>query len=219
MDVEKFTDDIYAIAQRLSEGQTDEAKSKINYVRERLIELYTQNLVKINHSVLEIICASNLISQGYSVDVEKPLSDNLVCDVFATKGDGTFIMEIETGFTPPDHALDTIDYYVARIASKIARYSKYCSKFALATPVVGILPIPKLFLKPPSERSEEEIKKIKTLCDRFYKSPPIDSDDILNARLHSIYLINIDKGFAKQLDPCSYLDLTENLQEKSELDL
>ncbi|HLA22605.1 MAG TPA: hypothetical protein VJZ17_04105 [Nitrosopumilaceae archaeon] len=219
MDVEKFTDDIYAIAQRLSEGQTDEAKSKINYVRERLIELYTQNLVKINHSVLEIICASNLISRGYSVDVEKPLSDNLVCDVFATKGDGTFIMEIETGFTPPDHALDTIDYYVARIASKIARYSKYCSKFALATPVVGILPIPKLFLKPPSERSEEEIKKIKTLCDRFYKSPPIDSDDILNARLHSIYLINIDKGFAKQLDPCSYLDLTENLQEKSELDL
>lgn len=219
MDVEKFTDDIYAIAQRLSEGQTDEAKSKINYVRERLIELYTQNLVKINHSVLEIICASNLISQGYSVDVEKPLSDNLVCDVFATKGDGTFIMEIETGFTPPDHALDTIDYYVARIASKIARYSKYCSKFALATPVVGILPIPKLFLKPPSERPEKEIKKIKILCDRFYKSPPIDSDDILNARLHSIYLINIDKGFAKQLDPGSYLELTENLQEKSELDL
>ena len=219
MDVEKFTDDIYTIAQKLSKGQSEEIKSKINYVRERLVELYTQNLVKINHSVLEIICASNLISQGYSVDVEKHLSDNLVCDVFATKGDGTFIMEIETGFTPPDHALDTIDYYVARIASKIARYSKYCSKFALATPVVGILPIPKLFLKPPSERTTNEIKKIKTLCDRFYKNPPIDSDDILNTRLHSIYLINIDKGFAKQLDPYSYLELTERLQEKSELDL
>lgn len=219
MDVEKFTDDVYTIAQRLSEGKPSDVKSKINYVRERLIELYQQNLVKINHSVLEIICASNLISQGYSVDIEKPLSDSLVCDVFATKGDGTFIMEIETGFTPPDHALDTIDYYVARIASKIARYSKYCSKFALATPVVGILPVPKLFLKPPSERSENETKKMKLLCDRFYKSPPINLDDILNARLHSIYLINIDKGFAKQLDPCSYLDLVENLQEKSELDL
>jgi len=219
LDVEKFTDDIYTIAQRLSKGQSEEIKSKINYVRERLVELYTQNMVKINHSVLEIICASNLISQGYSVDVERHLSDNLVCDVFATKGDGTFIMEIETGFTPPDHALDTIDYYVARIASKIARYSKYCSKFALSTPVVGILPIPKLFLKPPSERSTNEIKKIKILCDRFYKNPLIDSDDILNARLHSIYLINIDKGFAKQLDPCSYLELTERLQEKSELDL
>jgi len=219
LDVEKFTDDVYAIAQRLSEGKSAEVKARINYVREKLIELYQKNLVKINHSVLEIICASNLISQGYSIDIEKPLSDSLVCDVFATKGDGTFIMEIETGFTPPDHALDTIDYYVARIASKIARYSKYCSKFALATPVVGILPIPKLFLKPPSERSPNELKKIKTLCDRFYKNPPIDSDDILNARLHSIYLINIDKGFAKQLDPCSYLELTDRLQEKSELDL
>ena len=219
MDIEKFTDDIYTVAEKLTQGQSPEIKSKINYVRERLIELYQKNLVKINHSVLEIICASNLISQGYTVDIEKHLSDILVCDVFATKGDGTFIMEIETGFTPPDHALDTIDYYTARIASKIARYSQFCSKFAIATPVVGILPIPKLFLKPPSNRTEYDIQKIKTLVDRFYRNPPIEIDDIINARLHSIYLINIDKCFAKQLDPYTYLELTEKLQETSELDL
>ena len=219
MDLEKFTDDVYTVAEKLTTGQAPEIKSKINFVRERLIELYKKNLVKINHSVLEIICASNLISHGYTVDIEKQLSNILVCDVFATKGDGTFIMEIETGFTPPDHALDTIDYYVARISSKIARYSKHCSKFALATPVVGILPIPKLFLNPPSDRKMEEVQRIKNLVDRFYKNPPIEIDDILNARLHSIYLINIDKGFAKQLDPYTYLDLTEKLQDASELDL
>ncbi len=219
MDIEKFTDDVYTVAEKLTSGQSPEIKSKINFVRERLIELYKKNLVKINHSVLEIICASNLISHGYTVDIEKQLSNILVCDVFATKGDGTFIMEIETGFTPPDHALDTIDYYVARIASKIARYSKHCSKFALATPVVGILPIPKLFLKPPSNRKMEDVQKIKNLVDRFYKNPPIEIDDILNARLHSIYLINIDKGFAKQIDPYTYLDLTEKLQDASGLDL
>lgn len=219
MDLEKFTDDVYTIAEKLTSGHTPEIKSKINFVRERLIELYKKNLVKINHSVLEMICASNLISHGYTVDIEKQLSNILVCDVFATKGDGTFIMEIETGFTPPDHALDTIDYYVARISSKIARYSKHCSKFALATPVVGILPIPKLFLKPPSDRKIEEVQRIKNLVDRFYKNPPIEIDDILNARLHSVYLINIDKGFAKQLDPYTYLDLTEKLQDASELDL
>ena len=219
MDIEKFTEDVYTIAKKLSADQSPEIKSKINFVRERLIELYQKNLVKINHSVLEIICASNLIAQGYTVDIEKYLSDILVCDVFATKGDGTFIMEIETGFTPPDHALDTIDYYIARIASKIARYSQYCSKFALATPVVGILPIPKLFLKPPSKRTKNEIQKIKDLVDRFYKSPPIQLDDILNARLHSVYLINIDKCFAKQLDPYTYLELTERLHDASELDL
>lgn len=219
MDLEKFTDDVYTVANKLTNGQSQEVKSKINFVRERLIELYRKNLVKINHSVLEIICAANLIENGYTVDIEKQISEILVCDVFATKGDGTFILEIETGFTPPDHALDTIDYYTARIASKIARYSKYCSKFALATPVVGILPIPTLFLKPPSDRKENEVSKIKELVDRFYKSPLIEFDDILNARLHSIYLINIDKGFAKQLDPCTYLDLTENLNKVSELDL
>ncbi|MFZ0843065.1 MAG: hypothetical protein WBV92_06730 [Nitrosotalea sp.] len=219
MDLEKFTEDVYTVAEKLTTGQTPEIKAKINFVRERLIELYKKNLVKINHSVLEIICASNLISYGYTVDIEKQLSNILVCDVFATKGDGTFIMEIETGFTPPDHALDTIDYYVARISSKIARYSKHCSKFALATPVVGILPIPKLFLKPPKDRKPEEIQKIKSLVDRFYKNPPIDADDILNAHLHSIYLINIDKGFAKQLDPYTYLELTEKLQDASGLDL
>lgn len=219
MDLEKFTDDVYTVAEKLTNGHTPEIKSKVNFVRERLIELYKKNLVKINHSVLEMICASNLISHGYTVDIEKQLSNILVCDVFATKGDGTFIMEIETGFTPPDHALDTIDYYVARISSKIARYSKHCSKFALATPVVGILPIPKLFLKPPSDRKMEEVQRIKNLVDRFYKNPPIEIDDILNARLHSVYLINIDKGFAKQLDPYTYLDLTEKLQDASELDL
>lgn len=219
MDIEKFTDDVYAVAEKLTENKSPEMKSKINFVREQLIELYQKNLVKINHSVLEIICASNLIAQGYSVDIEKHLSDILVCDVFATKGDGTFIMEIETGFTPPDHALDTIDYYIARIASKIARYSQFCSKFALATPVVGILPIPKLFLKPPSKRTKQDVQKIKELCDRFYKNPPIESSDVLNARLHSVYLINIDKCFAKQLDPYTYLELTGKLHEASELDL
>jgi hypothetical protein len=219
LDIEKFTDDVYAVAEKLTENKSPDMKSKINFVRERLIELYQKNLVKINHSVLEIICASNLITQGYSVDIEKHLSHILVCDVFATKGDGTFIMEIETGFTPPDHALDTIDYYVARIASKIARYSQFCSKFSLATPVVGILPIPKLFLKPPSKRTKDEVQKIKELCDRFYRNPPIEASDILNARLHSVYLINIDKCFAKQLDPYTYLELTSKLQEASELDL
>jgi hypothetical protein len=219
LDLEKFTDDVYTVAEKLSSGQSSEVKSKINFVRERLIELYKKNLVKINHSVLEMICASNLISNGYTVDIEKQLSNILVCDVFAIKGDGTFILEIETGFTPPDHALDTIDYYTARIASKIARYSKHCSKFAMATPVVGILPIPKLFLKPPKDRKPEEVKKIKSLVDRFYKNPPIEEEDILHAHLHSIYLINIDKGFAKQLDPYTYLDLIEKLQDTSELDL
>ena len=217
MDLEKFRNDVYEITDRLSTSISNDDLPKLNFVRQRLIEMYKENLVKINHSVLELICAANLISHGYSVDVEKKLSDILVCDIFAEKGDGTTIIEIETGFTPPEHALDTVDYYSVRIMSKIARYSQHCSKFSLATPVIGILPIPKLFLVPPHARKKEDVEKIKKYCDRFYKNPPIQFDEILNAHLHSVYLINIDKDFAKELDPCTYVELTNNLMEKSEV--
>ena len=218
MDLEKFRNDVYEITETLSYNLNKNDLPKLNYVRQRLIELYEKNLVKINHSVLELICAANLIYHGYSVEVEKSVSDILVCDLFATKGDGTTIIEIETGFTPPEHALDTVDYYTARIISKISRYSKFCSKFSLAAPVIGILPIPKLFLISPHARDKNEISKIKSFCDRFYKNPPIAFDDILNARLHSVFLINIDKGFAKELDPNGYVDLTEKFLHKSEVD-
>ena len=218
MDLEKFRDDVYELTEKLSRHLPENDVPKLNYVRQRLIELYQENLVKINHSVLELICASNLISRGYVVDAEKSVSDILVCDIFAEKGDGTTIIEIETGFTPPGHALDTIDYYTARIISKIARYSQYCSKFSLATPVMGVLPIPKIFLIPPHARDKKEIEIAQSLCNRFYKNPPIKYEEILNAKLHSVYLIHTDKGFSKELDPCSYLELSHKLLEKSEVD-
>jgi hypothetical protein len=217
LDLEKFRDDVFKITNQLSERLTDEQIKKLSFVRERLVELYQQNLVKINHSVLEIICASELIRHGYVVNVEERLSDILVCDIFATKGDGSIIIEIETGFTPPAHALNTVDYYAARIMSKIARYSKYCSKFCLATPVVGVLPIPSIFLIPPLARNLNDVKKNQVICNRFYKNPAIEFDSILNAHLHSIYLINTDKVFAKQLDPQNYVDLTKKLLDKSEV--
>ena len=183
MDLEKFRNDVYEITERLSSKISKDDIPKLNFVRQRLIEMYQENLVKINHSVLELICTTNLISHGYSVDVEKQVSDILVCDLFARKGDGTTIIEIETGFTPPEHALDTVDYYAARIMSKISRYSQHCSKFSLATPVIGVLPIPKLFLVPPHARKTEDINTFKKHWDRFYKNPPITHADIDSSRL------------------------------------
>ena len=219
MDVEKFQDDVYSITELLSEHLPPELTPKLNFVRQTLIEFYKKNLVKINHSILELICAAELISHGFSVDVEKSVSNILVCDLFGKKGDATSIIEIETGFTPPEHALDTVDYYVARIVSKIARYSKYCGKFSLATPVVNILPISDIFLLPPNVRKPEDVMKLKKLCDRFYKNPQIKLEDIQNAHIHSIYLINTDKGFAKEMDPETYLQLTKQLMSQSEIDL
>jgi hypothetical protein len=217
MDLEKFSNDVNEMTKKLSTNLKENDIPKLNHVRQQLIEMYKKNLVKINHSILELICANTLISRGYSVEVEKDVSDILVCDIYAKKGGGNTIIEIETGFTPPEHAMDTVDYFAARIMSKIARYSQYCSKFSLATPVVGILPFSKIFLLPPAARNRDEVQKIKELCDRYYKNPVVQYDDILNAHLHSIYLINIDKGFAKELDPQGYVDLTDDLLGRSEV--
>ena len=219
MDIEKFQDDVYAITELLSDQLEDNDVPKLNFVRQKLIDMYKENLVKINHSVLELIGASELIAHGYFVDVEKSVSKLLRCDLFGTKGDDTCIIEIETGFTPPEHALDTVDYYAARIISKIARYSKYCEKFSLATPVVNMLPMSEIFLVPPNARNLDDVKKLKKLCDRFYKNPKIDLEDIQNAQIHSVYLINTDKGFAKELDPQLYLQMTKQLMKQSEIDL
>ncbi len=219
MDVEKFQDDVYSVTELLSKHLSPELTPKLNFVRQNLIEYYKKNLVKINHSVLELICAAELISHGFSVDVEKSISDVLVCDLFGKKGDRTAIIEIETGFTPPEHALDTVDYYAARIVSKIARYSKHCGNFSLATPVVNILPISDIFLLPPNARKSADVEKLKKLCDRFYKNPQIKLEDIQNAHIHSVYLINTDKGFAKEMDPELYLQMTKQLIEQSEIDL
>lgn len=215
MDIEKFTRDVNEVAYKACANEDQLVLQRVNFVKQRLIDLYKRNLVKINHSVMEIVCAKHLIKYGYDVDVERQLSDTLVCDVYATKGDGSFVVEIETGFTPPEHALDPMTYYVARIASKIARYSPFASKFALATPLVSILPIPEMFLKPPKYRKSAEVKKIKELCDKYYKNPPLDTDAILHARLHSVYLINIDQAKIIELDPDTYQALVENLNNSS----
>jgi hypothetical protein len=44
-------------------------------------------------------------------------------------------------------------------------------------------------------------------------------EDIQNAHIHSVYLINTDKGFAKEMDPEMYLQMTKQLMKQSEIDL
>ncbi len=195
-----------SLSGKMSAGEPEDVVQRMDFVKNRLIELYSRNLVKINHSAMELVCANHLIHYGYQVDVERQLTDILICDVYAEKGDGAAIVEIETGFIPPEHALDPLSYYAARIASKIARYSKYANKFVLATPPVSILPIPQLFFRPPKDRGPSEIKEVKALCDKYYRNPPVTDDEIINGRLHIIYIINIDAGKVVEMDIESYFE-------------
>jgi integrase len=211
LDLERFTADVTNLSGKMTVGESDEIIKRMDFVKFRLIELYKRNIVKINHSAMELVCARHLIRYGYAVDVERQLNDILICDLYATKGEGEAILEIETGFIPPEHALDPLSYYSARVASKIARYSKFANQFVLATPPVSVLPIPKIFRRPPRDRSRDDIKKVKELCDRYYRNPPISFSEILNSHLHIIYIINVDQGKVTEMDVDSYVDATEGM--------
>jgi hypothetical protein len=202
---DKFAEDLDALMRRICPDQDGLLADKLAKVKSRLVELNRQNLVKINHSVMELLCAKPLILKGYDVEAECGITDLLVCDLLGRKGDGRAIVEIETGFIPPEHALDPGSYYEARVISKVARYSAYCEKFSLGTPPLSILPIPAFFEKPARLRDMGEINAAKALCDRYYRNPPIELAEIRQASLHSVFLIDVDRGHVRELDIETYL--------------
>jgi len=174
-------------------------------LKDWLIKLQKENVVKINHSVMELVCAKYLILKGYEVQLEYPLNEILTCDLYGIKGLGNLIVEIETGFIPPEYALVPLTYTTARLASKIIRYSSFAGKFALGVPPHYILPIPPTLAKPPRNRSDQEIEQIKKLCDVYYQKPPVTIEEIQNARLQEIYIIDVDRALVQEMDPESYL--------------
>ena len=201
----KFDRDLEILVRRLNMDTNKEAQKKLNVLKANLIRLHEENVVKINHSVMELVCAKHLILRGYEVDIERPV-DGLICDLYGVKGLGSHIVEIETGFIPPSHALDPANYRKSRIASKIIRYGNHSDKFALGVPPYYLLQIPDILVKPPRDRTKEDLKYLKTLCDLYYKNPPVSLDEIRNARIHTIYIIDMDDIAIREVDPVTYLE-------------
>jgi hypothetical protein len=202
---ERFEQDLTALMSRLTLGVEKEAENKLNILKDWLVNLQKENVVKINHSVMELVCAKHLILKGYEVQLEYPLNEVLTCDLYSIKGYGNLIVEIETGFIPPEHALFPLTYTSARLASKIIRYSSFAGKFALGMPPHYILPFPRALAKPPRRRTPEEIKAIKKLCDRYYQNPPVTEEEIQNARIQEIYIIDVDQAKVQEIDPEAYM--------------
>jgi hypothetical protein len=206
----KFSQDLSFFIKKIGKDLDKKSFKKLIRTQRRLTSLHNKGLVKINHSIMEVLCIKFLITEGYEVEVEKPLEGNLNCDIYGVKGGGVLIVEIETGFIPPDHALDPSIYSAARIASKIARYSIFADKFALGAPPYHLLNIPKIFVKPPRDRSLNEINEIKALCDIYYANPPISLEELKNARLHTIYVIDVDNAIVREVDPDAYWDIVQS---------
>ena len=202
---DRFGEDLATLMARLTVGVEKQVKNRLNMLRDWLLNLQRENVVKINHSVMELVCAKHLILKGYEVQLEYPLSDILTCDLYSIKGYGNLIVEIETGFIPPEHALDPLTYTSARLASKIIRYSSYAGKFALGMPPHYILPFPRALAKAPRKRTIKEIENIRNLCDNYYKNPPVTEEEIRNARIQEIYIIDVDQTKVREIDPEAYM--------------
>ena len=208
MNIEKFDEDLDFVLGKLCTGEPETILGKMQILRDSLLSLHHKNMVKINHSVMELVCAKYLILNGYDVDLERPL-DGISCDIYASKGLGVLIVEIETGFVPPEHALDPSTYCRARIASKITRYSSYAEKFILASPPYYVMQIHPALIRPPRDRHSEEISEIKSLCDLHYSNPQVTLEEVRNARLHSIYTLDVDRGEIREDDPSTYFEKTQ----------
>ncbi len=202
--MDAFVSDVEKTVGRMKGELEREEYAKLLRLRDRLLQLHSKNLVKINHSIMELVCARHLIQSGFDVELEHTL-DGVSCDIYAVKGFGTLIVEVETGFVPPEHALDPRSYLRARIASKITRYSGFANKFCLSTPPHYIMQIPPALTKPPRFRTQEEVAAIKRLCDLYYTSPPVTFEEIRNARLHSIYAIDVDNLSVREWDVNEYM--------------
>ncbi len=199
-----YEKDLDALLRRLVSRSAPEVRERVEKLADRLKELRDRNMLKINHSVLELVVAKSLTADGYEVDLEHPIEIGLTCDLFAKKGFGTMIVEVETGYVPPSHALDPVDYIKARIASKIARYSGFCNKFVLAAPPHYVMPIPQALIKPSRYRTDDEISMVKRYCDMYYSNPPVSRQEILNARIHSVQIIDVDALAIQEIEPGEY---------------
>ena len=202
---ERFEQDLTELMSRLTVGVDKEVENKLNMLKDWLINLQGKNVVKINHSVMELVCAKYLILKGYEVQLEYQLSDILTCDLYSRKGYGNLIVEIETGYIPPEYALCPLTYTSARLASKIIRDNSFAGKFALGMPPHYILPFPRALAKPPRKRTHEEIREIKKLCDKYYQNPPVTEEEIQNARIQEIYIIDVDQAKVQEIDPETYM--------------
>jgi hypothetical protein len=202
---EKFEQDLTTLLSRLTWNASLDTVNKLNVLKDGLVQLHNQNVIKINHSVMELVCAKYLIEKGYDVQLEYQLNELLTCDLYGTKGLGNVIVEIETGFIPPENALAPLTYTSARIASKIIRYSSFAGKFALGVPPHYILPFARTLSKPPRNRTDQEIEQIKNLVDAYYQKPPVTIQEIRNARIHEVYIIDVDRANVQEIDPEDYL--------------
>jgi len=187
-----LAEDIDLVVERLESKLDPDSAASLRWLGSKLKNLALRRAISSNHTVMELVVAAYLLSKGYSVDAEREVAPGLVCDLYATKDDKTLVVEVETGFVPPENSKDPIAYRFARELSKVARYSKHADIFAMAVPPFHILQLPPLIFLPSAERRLWNLEAFKRILDAYYARPPLELDDLLSAKLHYVYVVLVD---------------------------
>ncbi len=122
------------------------------------------------HAILQFIVALDLHRRGFDVSVEEPVDGGFKADVYAEGPAGRVIVEVETGYVPPDRILDLEEFLEAKIAFKAIAYSAYTDLFIVATPSHINMFIPRELLKPMEHRDVEDVMSIRELALRYDRS-------------------------------------------------
>jgi len=119
------------------------------------------------HALLQFIVAMDLYSRGFDVSVEEPVDGGFKADVYAEGPQGSVIVEIETGYVPPDKVRVLEEFLEAKVAFKAVAYSPYADLFIVAAPShVRLLVAPEL-LKPVEDRDILDVMVIRDLASRY----------------------------------------------------
>ena len=68
--VSKFIEDIDYIVKKIQDELSQEEYRKVLELRDSLLRMHMERRVKINHSVMELICAKFLVQDGFNVNLE-----------------------------------------------------------------------------------------------------------------------------------------------------
>src|SRR4030042_4150057 len=94
---EEFMRDVDSVVTKILEKLDHSYHPKIRATRDDLERLHRQNRVKINHSVMELICATHLINAGFDVQLETAVNGGST-HVYAGKGPGAPLGEGGAGW-------------------------------------------------------------------------------------------------------------------------
>jgi hypothetical protein len=63
-----------------------------------------------------------------------------------------------------------------------------------------------MLTKPARFRTQNEIAEVKRYCDMYYSNPPVSHEEILNAHIHSVQVIDVENIHIREIEPGEYID-------------